>query len=119
MVIGTLITIRYQLSIMVGKLIHIRMQPTVMKELKKISSEGYFSSVNDTIRDFVRRGIFEYRKQQGLAYLKRTKGILKGKGGKEQLSEEERAALAEEFFSRKDADLEILREFGLEHLNRK
>jgi Arc/MetJ-type ribon-helix-helix transcriptional regulator len=92
------------------KSIHVRLPNKVFKEAQEIVEEGLFSSLNEFIKDSVRRGIDEYKKKKALAVLARHYGSVKA----ESLSEEEREKIFREFLQERKFDKDLIKELGLD-----
>lgn len=89
------------------KSIHVRLPPKVFEEAQRVVDEGLFSSLNEFIKDSVRKGVEEHRKRKALDVLSRHYGSKKVG----PLSEEEKEEILERFLkeraSRKDAAREL------------
>jgi len=75
------------------KSIHVRLPPKVFEGAQRLVDEGFFSSVNEFVKESVRAGVEEYRKRKALDVLSRHYGSKKVK----PLSEEEKEEVLERF----------------------
>ena len=94
---------------MAAKSVHVRLPERIFTEAREIVEEGRFSSLNEFIKDSVRRGVEDYKKTKALAVLAKHYGSVKAGA----LSEEEREKIFREFVRKRKLDKRLIRELGL------
>ncbi len=97
---------------MTNKMVHLRIPSELYAEGKEVVRHMGFGSVQELIKDALRKAVQDYRKEIALKHLAQMKGSVKGI---KRLTKEERNALALEFIKMSDAERSSLfREFGLD-----
>ncbi len=91
------------------KSVHVRLPPKVFEEAQRIVDEGLFSSLNEFIKESVRKGVDEYRKRKALDVLSRHYGSKKVK----PLSEEEKEEILEHFLKERTSGKDTAKELNL------
>ncbi len=74
------------------KSVHLRMPELLYKDSEQIKKDFGFSSIQEFIKESIRKAIYEYKKQKALATLKKYYG---SKKDTKRLTDEERDKLAE------------------------
>ena len=91
------------------KSIHLRIPKVLYKESENIKKDFGFSSIQEFIKDAMRKAILEYKKQRALNNLKNNFGSVKNI---KRLSKEELNRIALELTREKNR--ELTKEYGLE-----
>lgn len=94
---------------MANKMVHLRIPATLYADSREIVKQLGFGSIQEFIKDSMRKTVQEYRKQVVLVRLAALKGSAKGI---KRMTKEERNALALEFMSNPAERSKLLREFG-------
>jgi Arc/MetJ-type ribon-helix-helix transcriptional regulator len=84
-------------------LIHIRLEPTLKKEIDNIVASGYCGTTTEFVKEQIRKGIFEHQKQSAFA---KFRGISKERPS---LTIEERTKIADYALAHPN---EIFKKFG-------
>lgn len=90
------------------KSIHVRLPPKVFEEAQRIVNEGLFSSLNEFVKESVRKGVEEYRKRKALDVLSKHYGSRKAK----PLSTEEKEDMLEKFLRERASGRDAVKELG-------
>jgi hypothetical protein len=104
------ISIKYHLSIMVNRMVHLRVPEKLYKDSESLTKEFGFSNVQDFFRNAVHRAIEEYNRQVAWAKVK----ALYGTDSKlTRITPKEREKWAREFVKKAGKGYNPLKEIGL------
>ena len=93
------------------KSIHLRVPKLLYKESENIKKDFGFSSIQEFIKEAMRKTILEYKRQQALKNLERNFGSIKNI---KRLTKKEREKIALEFTPERDK--ELAKKYGLEEV---
>lgn len=101
---------------MANKMVHLRVPGNLYADSREIVEDSGFGSIQEFIKESMRKMVYEYKKQVALMHLRQLKGSLKPS---RRLSTEERNVLAREFVKQSRSErLKLLREFGLDKVRK-
>jgi len=95
---------------MESKSVHLRLTGEMVKEFNSIKGALGFSSIQEFIKDSMRKAMLEYRKQVAIRTIRKLQGSVPNA---RHITTKERNKLAEELFAEKARGRDILKEYGL------
>lgn len=95
---------------MEGKSIHLRVSDEMLKEFNAIKGAMGFSSIQEFLKDAMRKAVLEYRRHAAMRTIKKLQGSVPYI---KRPTQKDREKLVEQFFEEKARGRDIFKEYGL------